>query len=209
MTSHKYHGVSKYCQLDCLFNRFTSHTRKQPRPIQIKNPVYAWFHYADVIMGAMESQITSLTSFYSTVYSGTDQRKHQSSASLAFVLGIHRWPMNSPYKGPVTRKMFPFDDAIMRVFGVWLWLNSLLLHWYRGNRTRDMSKLMMTSSNGNTFRATGPLWGPMTRSFDVFFYLRMNKRGWGNNRDAGDLRCHCAHYGVTVMWWVNYCEVMI
>ena len=50
---------------------------------------------------------------YSTVYSGADQRKHQSSASLTFVQGIHRWPVNSPHKGPVTRKMFSFDDVIM------------------------------------------------------------------------------------------------
>ena len=64
-------------------------------------------------MGAMASQITSLTIVYSTVYSGTDQRKHQSSASLAFVWRIHRWPVNSPHKWPVTRKMFPFDDVIM------------------------------------------------------------------------------------------------
>ena len=40
-------------------------------------------------------------------------RKYQSSASLAFVRGIHRWPVNSPHKWPVTRKMFPFDDVIM------------------------------------------------------------------------------------------------
>ena len=46
-------------------------------------------------------------------YSGADQRKYQSSTSLAFVRGIHRWPVNSPHKGPVTRKMFPFDDVIM------------------------------------------------------------------------------------------------
>ena len=54
-------------------------------------------------MGGMASQITSLTIVYSTVYSGSDQRKHQSSASLAFGWGIHRW----------TQKMFPFDDAIL------------------------------------------------------------------------------------------------
>ena len=64
-------------------------------------------------MGAIASQITSLTIAYSTVYSGTDQRKHQSSASLAFVWGIHRGPVNSPHKWPVTRKMFPFDDVII------------------------------------------------------------------------------------------------
>ena len=62
---------------------------------------------------AMASQITSLTIVYSSFYSGANQRKHQSSASLAFVRGIHRWPVNSPHKGPVTRKMFPFGDVIM------------------------------------------------------------------------------------------------
>ena len=70
-------------------------------------------HYNDVKMNAMTSQITSLTTVYSTVYSGADQRKHQSSVSLAFVRGIHRWPVNSPHKGPVTRKMVSFDDVIM------------------------------------------------------------------------------------------------
>ena len=64
-------------------------------------------------MGAMASQINSLTIVDSTVYSGADQRKHQSSASLAFVRGIHRSSVNSPHKCPVTRKMFPFDDVIM------------------------------------------------------------------------------------------------
>ena len=61
----------------------------------------------------MASQITSLTIVYSTVYSDADQRKHQSSAALAFVWGIHRSLVNSPHKGPVTRKRFPFDDVIM------------------------------------------------------------------------------------------------
>ena len=70
-------------------------------------------HYSDVIMGSMASQITSLTIVYSSVYSGADKRKHQSSASLAFVRGIHRRPLNSTHKRPVTRKMFPFDDVIM------------------------------------------------------------------------------------------------
>ena len=63
-------------------------------------------------MGAIAPQITSLTIVYSAVYSDADQRKHQSSASLAFVRGIHRGPVNSPHKWPVTLKMFPFDDVI-------------------------------------------------------------------------------------------------
>ena len=70
-------------------------------------------HYGDVIMDTMASQITSHTIVYPTVYSDTDQRKHQSSAPLAFVWGIHRWPVNSPHKRPVMRKVFPFDNVIM------------------------------------------------------------------------------------------------
>ena len=72
-------------------------------------------HYTEVIMGTMASQITSLTTVYSTIYSGADQRKHQSSTSLAFVRGIHQGLVNSPHKWPVTRKMIPFDDIIMDI----------------------------------------------------------------------------------------------
>ena len=75
-------------------------------------------HYNDVIMGARASQITSLMIVCSTVYSDADERKHQSSASLAFVWGIHQWPVNSPHKWPVTRKMIPFDDVIMIFCGM-------------------------------------------------------------------------------------------
>ena len=83
-------------------------------------PVY---HYGYVIMGAIASQITSLTIVYSTVYSDADQRKNQSAASLAFLRGIHRGPVNSPHKWPVTRKMFPFDDVIIIISYVCiLWL---------------------------------------------------------------------------------------
>ena len=88
-----------------------------------KAPITSWdrgercrvtsFHYTDVIMGTMASQITSLTIVYSTVYSDADHREHQCSASLAFVRGIHRGLVNSPHKVPVTRKVFPFDYIIM------------------------------------------------------------------------------------------------
>ena len=71
-------------------------------------------HYNDVIMSTIASQITSPTIVYWTVYSGTE-----CSTSLAFVRGIHRWPVNSPHTGPVTRKMFPFDDVIMNMPVVW------------------------------------------------------------------------------------------
>ena len=87
-------------------------------------------------MSTMAFQITSHTIVISTVYSGADQRKYQSFASLAFVRVIHRWPVNSLYKRPVTRKMFPFDDVIMywqqlfrRVqIGLYVTLSMLLLN---------------------------------------------------------------------------------
>ena len=101
-------------------------------------------HYNDVIMSTMASQITDVSIVYLTVPSGADQRKHQSSASLAFVWGIHRWSVNSPHKGPVTRKMFPFYDVIMRMAEVHagcmiqcilLWNDPYVLHRGSSNST--------------------------------------------------------------------------
>ena len=78
-------------------------------------------------MIVMALQITGVLNVYSTVCSGIDQRKYQSSASLAFVRRIHQWP-NSPHKGLVTRKMFPFDDVIMLEIDFHLNSNFLIAH---------------------------------------------------------------------------------
>ena len=174
-------------------------------------------------MGAMASQITSLTIVYSTVYSGTDQRKHRSSASLAFVRGIHRSPVNSSHKGPVTRKMFPFDDVIVE--------RVLVFHNPKTHPCCSASHTIctpefalccdftvglhsfihiptVTSSNGNISAllticagnspVTGelPVQRPVTRSFDVFFDLRLTKRlskqswGWWFETPSGWLWRH-------------------
>ena len=82
-------------------------------------------------MGAIASQINNLTIVYSNVNSDVDQRKHQSSASLAFVRGIHWGPVNSPHKWPVTRKMFPFDDVIMLV-------DAITFPWFTSHADLDM-----------------------------------------------------------------------
>ena len=79
-------------------------------------------HYNDVKVGAIASQITSLAIVYSIVYSEADQRKHQSSASLAFVRGIHRVPVNSLHKWPV-------EMYLSRHLS--LWENSILPHMLR------------------------------------------------------------------------------
>ena len=88
------------------------------------------FHYSDIMMSAMPSQIIDASIVCSTVPSGVDQRNYQSSPSLAFVRGIHRLPVDSLHKGPLTRKIIPFDEVIM-----------LELHlsddtaWYLSNNT--------------------------------------------------------------------------
>ena len=95
-------------------------------------------------MSMMASQIASLTIVYSIVYSGADQRKLQSSMSLAFVRGIHCWPVNSLHKGPVTRKMFPFDDVIMS-YG-WLSSSGHGHGWYHVASIRHVTLVVITGT---------------------------------------------------------------
>ena len=97
----------------------------------------AWMRYSDVIISAMASQITRLTIVFSNVYSGADQRKHQSSAPLAFVWGIHRWPVNFPHKRPVARKMFPFDDVMTSKHLLTTALTTLSTSWSVGFTPRE------------------------------------------------------------------------
>ena len=107
-------------------------------------------------MSAMASQITSLTIVYLSLYPGADQRKHQSSASLPFVGGIHRWPVNSPHQGPVTRKIFPFDDVIMKEEEtVVLWCLTIFMCGCGKQVIKQYA--IMTSSNGSFSRVTVPL----------------------------------------------------
>ena len=110
--------------------------------------------YSDVIMSALASQCTTVTIVYSTVCSSAKQRKHQSSASRAFVRGIHRWSVNFPHKGPVTRKMFSLDDVIME-------FDSLL---DLTNNWNSASSLAVCEDNlpvSSIYRSTQ--WGPVTQ----------------------------------------------
>ena len=84
------------------------------------------FHYNYVMMNDTASQITGLTIVCSTVYSSADQRKHQSSASLAFGRGIHWWPVNSPHKRPV---VYEADVVHPQLWG---YVYSLLFQWFLG-----------------------------------------------------------------------------
>ena len=146
-------------------------------------------HYDDVIMSAIASQITSLTIVYSTVYPGTDQSKHQSSASLAFVWGIHREPVNSPHKWPVTRKMFPFDDVIM-VKGPWL------THW----RYCTLVLIFDTCLSMNGYVDKRYLCGRCWRAYRINFmailwsiYSGLRQSFWGKMADIIKLSTRDLH----------------
>ena len=74
-----------------------------------------WFHYNDVIIGAMASQFTSLRLFTQPFINAQIKKKISKLRVTGLcVRGIHRWPMNSTHKGPVAPRMFPFDDVIMQ-----------------------------------------------------------------------------------------------
>ena len=102
-------------------------------------------------MRAMTSQITGVSIVCWTVSSGVYQIKHQNSASLAFVKGIHRWPVDSPYKGQVTWKMFPFDGVIM-TYGTCCWLYILFY------RTVKLFTHTLNSWNRYYYSFPGPLY---------------------------------------------------
>ena len=90
-------------------------------------PHISWLQYDLTGTGSDHANVITVTSwwvrwclksptsplFTEPLIQGTDHRKHQSSASLFFVWQIHRWPVISSHKGPVTRKMFSFHDVIM------------------------------------------------------------------------------------------------
>ena len=115
------------------------------------------FHYGYGIMSVMTSQITSLTIVFSIVYSGADQRKHQSSASVAFVWGIHRWSVNSPHKEPAMRKMFHLMTSsctrrswnILRVVWFMCHLNFIMIRTYK----RSFGLTVWTDSHTFVYKA--------------------------------------------------------
>ena len=134
----------------------------------------------------MASLITSLTIVYSIVNSDADQRKHQSTASLAFVRGIHRWPVNSPHKWPVTRKMFPFDDVIMacNLLRYPLCL-ALILEINHPNKTHTNS---LSGVIGFYLQFQGPNYGGRTWALSLHGKAWESIIGYGANKSQSILR---------------------
>ena len=122
-------------------------------------------------------------------------------------------PVNSPHKGPVTRKMFSFDDVIMMMSDIrYIWRTAVHTAPHESTWERAWWQLhpltMMTSPDGNIFRVTGSLcgeftghrWIPRTKASDAklwsFLWSAPWINGWVNNREAGD---HRARYDITVI----------
>ena len=153
-------------------------------------------HYSDVIMRTMASQITSLTIIYSTVYSGADQRKHQSSASLAFVRGIHRWP-------------WLLNHVVLYHFEHYL--SEIVISWWR-HQMETFSVLLAICAGIHRSPVNSPHKGQWHGAL-IFSLNCAGIKGRVNNREAGDLRRHGAHHDVIVMctWkdgqlWILRCD---
>ena len=119
----------------------------------------------------MPSQIISVSTVNSTVCSGRDQRKHQSSTSVALVRGIHRWPMDSPHRGPIMRKVFPFNDIIMSLHHYAVLLQSAELPQLELH-------LQWTQQPTSHFSSLPPLDKMATSLADIFKCIFLN----GNDR---------------------------
>ena len=113
----------RWCMSCFVLTQVLTRTNGDPLHLKVhlKEVISQWWrsrlsfrYYNDVIISAVASQITSLRIVYSTVIQAQMKENMTAPRSLAFVQGIHRWPVNSPHKRPVTRKRFPFDAVIMR-----------------------------------------------------------------------------------------------
>ena len=119
-------------------------------------------------MTAMAFQITGALIVRSTVCSGADQRKHQSPASLAYVRGIQRSPVNFPHKGPVTRKMFPF----LRHHGYIITYLVIMQHI----EFRKLFVIYKIIRQGYITLVYSPHKGPVTRNMFPFYDAIISRR---------------------------------
>ena len=138
------------------------------------------------------------------------------------------WLISKNEKCQIPNWYLHMQNMIILMFYVTIWLKNILLFlkcylcWERDFIECDqhtcatlqwgkptLLRKNMTSSNGNIFRVTGPLWGecpshrwsPLTKASEAELWCFLwSTNSWAINRDARYLRRHCAHYNATVMW---------
>ena len=124
--------------------------------------------------------------------------------SLAFVKGIHRSPVDSPHKGPVTRKISPVDDVIMNSHNTPQVYTCGCLSWALLRKHDDVIKWKHFPRNWPFVRGIhrSPVNSPhkdQWRGALMFSLICVWINDWVINREAGDLRRYRAHYDVIVM----------
>ena len=165
-------------------------------------------------MGNIASQITSHAIVDSAVYSGAHQRKYQCSASLAFVRGIQRGPVNSPHKWPLTRKMFPLMTSSCIRWSMWLTEMIYLMCERYEVELQEMTFIITIHDDVIKWKHFPRYW-PFVPGIHRSPVNSPHKGQWRgalmfslictwinigvNNREAVDLRRHRAHYDVIVM----------
>ena len=153
-------------------------------------------------MSIMTSQIIYNLSICLTVCSTQNKTKHQSSALLAFLREIHRSPVVSPNKGPVLRRAFPYQGAIIRS-----WLEIHLSWWH--HRMETLSALLAICAGNSPVTGEFPAQWTVTRSFDIFFDLRLNKRfnkqsrDWWFETSSGPFWRHCNDDRIISLQMIN------
>ena len=180
-------------------------------------------------MGAIRSEITSPMIVFSAVYLDTHPRKYWSSASLAFVRGIHRRPVNSPHKWPVTRKKKCFH-LMTSSWNILYWMSSTHYCVTRERLRTCVPKIGIISgatTHDDVIKWKNfPRYWPFVRGIHrspvnsphkgqwrgalMFSLICDWINGWVNNREAGDLRRHRGNYDVIVMQVItshNMCRV--
>ena len=172
-------------------------------------------------MKVMASQITGVSIVSSAACSGADQRKHQSSMALAFLRGIDRWSVNFPKKGPVTRKMFPFDDFIMLLCTLMArCLQLRYISFLLQNNPDDVIKWKHFPGywpivQGIRRSPVNYPQRPMTRSFNVFFDLCLNKRlskqswGWWFSTPSRSLWRRCNVWAPWHFWFWTILNIIM
>ena len=114
---------------------------------------HEYIHCNDVVMSAIASQITSFIIIYSTVYSRRRSKKTSKLRATGLLMGIHRWSVDSPHKGIVTRKMFLFDDVNMKCILVNLWCFKENLPFYGFIRITQIVLLWSPANNKRCLRS--------------------------------------------------------
>ena len=161
-------------------------------------------------MDAMASRVTILTIVYSTIYSGADQRKRQSSASLAFVRGIHRWPgqrasnaenVSIWWRHHEEKKRLCWIPIAILSTGTIFMSRKYVRSWWRHQMETFFALLAICAGNSPA-PVNCPHKGQWCGALMLYLVCaRIN--GWVNNREAGDLRLYRAHYDVIVMFWIT------